>query len=174
MRIALLLIMSLLAVVSCKNKEQQEDIIVEKVIEKPQEGPERMSPDEQTGSVTWISGAEYSYIIRREVKEDLPVVVNHDKKYYDNAISLTVKRADGSVFFEKTFTKSNFAPALPKDFKENGVLLNMNFEKAEGNNLLFVVSVGSPDETNEEFYYVRMSLNNLGATKAIKFQEELS
>jgi hypothetical protein len=83
-----------------------------------------------------------------------------------------VKRADGSVFFEKTFTKENFAPVLPKEFKENGVLLGINFEKREGNELLFVVSVGSPDETNEEFYYARMSLSNLGATKAMKYTTE--
>lgn len=172
MRNILLLVMALLAVVSCKNKDKNEDIIVEKVIEKPQDGPESMAVDEQTGSVRWINDADYSCIIKREPDKSLPVVTNHDVKYYDNSINLMVKRADGSVFFEKTFTKENFAPVLPKEFKENGVLLGINFEKREGNELLFVVSVGSPDETNEEFYYARMSLSNLGATKAMKYTTE--
>lgn len=169
MRVVLLLIMSLMVVASCKKKEQQDDIIIEKVVEKPQEAPVDMGADESTGSVTWIKGAEYSYSITRKANSQLPVVNNHDTKYYDNSVKLVVRRADGSVFFEKTFSKENFAPVLPEEFKKNGVLLNMNFEKAEGNELLFVVSVGSPDETNEEFYYVRMSLDNMGATKALKY-----
>lgn len=169
MRYALIVIMALLAVVSCKKNDRQEDIIVEKVIEKPQDGPESMSDDEQTGSVKWISGAQYTCVIRREADKELPVVTNHGVRYYDNTVRLTVKRADGSVFFEKSFTKENFAPVLPQESKDNGVLLGINFDKVDGNNLIFVVSVGSPDETNEEFYYARMSLSNLGATKAMKY-----
>ena len=171
MRIVLIVILALLTVVSCKKKDQQEDIIVEKVIEKPQDGPESMTADEQSGSARWISGAEYSYIIKREAKQELPVVTNHDVQYYDNAIQLTVKRVDGSVFFEKSFTKENFSPVLPKESRENGVLLGMNFDKVDGNDLIFVVSVGSPDETNEEFYYARMALSNHGSTRAMKYQE---
>ena len=55
---------------------------------------------------------------------------------------------------------------LPQQFKEHGVLLGMNLDKAEGNSLRFIVSVGSPDDSNEEFYYVVMRLNNFGATSA--------
>lgn len=170
-RLVLIAFLSLIVVVSCKKKEQTEDIIIEKVIEKPQEGPESMANDEQSGSVAWIKGAEYSYTITRTSDGELPLVTNHDKEYRDNNIKLVVRRNDGSVFFEKKFTKDNFAPVLPKEFKENGVLLGMNFDKADGNNLLFVVSVGSPDETNEEFYYVRMLLSNLGATSAERINE---
>ena len=171
LRFALILLISVVAFSSCKKKEQTDDIIVEKVIEKPQEGPESMGNDEQSGSITWIKGAEYSYTIKRVSDSESPLVTNHEKEYRDNSITLVVRRADGSVFFEKTFSKANFAPVLPKDFKENGVLLGMNFDKAEGNNLSFVVSVGSPDETNEEFYYVRMLLDNLGSTRAERINE---
>ncbi|MBR4275877.1 MAG: DUF4738 domain-containing protein [Prevotella sp.] len=165
-RIALILFLSLVVTVSCKKKEQTDDIIIEKVVEKPQDGPESMASSEQSGSVTWIKGAEYSYTIKRYADSNLSQVTNHDTKYCDNSVTLTVNRADGSVFFEKTFSKSNFAPVLPKDFIEHGVLLGMNFDKVDGNDLLFVVSVGSPDETNEEFYYVQMRLSNMGATSA--------
>jgi hypothetical protein len=168
LRTIIIALLALVCIVSCKKKEQEEDIIVEKVIEKPQEGPESMSDDRQTGSVTWISGAEYSYAITRSADKELPIVKNHDKEYYDNSIDVVITRADGSKFFEKKFSKTNFAPALPKEFKENGVLLGISFEKAEGNYLMFVVSVGSPDETNEEFYYARLKISNLAVTSAEK------
>ena len=71
--------------------------------------------------------------------------------------------------FKKTFTKANFAPALPPQSKEHGVLLGMSLNKAEGNNLRFIVSVGSPDDSNEEFYYVVMKLSNFGATSLEKY-----
>lgn len=168
LRTIIIALLALVCIVSCKKKEQEEDIIVEKVIEKPQEGPESMPEDKQTGSVSWISNSEYSYAITRKADKELPIVKNHDKEYYDNSVNVVITRADGSKFFEKKFSKTNFAPALPKEFKENGVLLGISFEKAEGNYLMFVVSVGSPDETNEEFYYARLKISNLAVTSAEK------
>ncbi|MBP3750861.1 MAG: DUF4738 domain-containing protein [Prevotella sp.] len=168
LRTIIIALLALVCIVSCKKKEQEEDIIVEKVIEKPQEGPESMPEDKQTGSVSWISNSEYSYAITRKADKELPIVKNHDKEYYDNSVDVVITRADGSKFFEKKFSKTNFAPALPKEFKENGVLLGISFEKAEGNYLMFVVSVGSPDETNEEFYYARLKISNLAVTSAEK------
>ncbi|MBQ4041519.1 MAG: DUF4738 domain-containing protein [Prevotella sp.] len=168
LRTIIIALLALVCIVSCKKKEQEEDIIVEKVIEKPQEGPESMPEDKQTGSVSWISNSEYSYAITRKADKELPIVKNHDKEYYDNSFDVVITRADGSKFFEKKFSKTNFAPALPKEFKENGVLLGISFEKAEGNYLMFVVSVGSPDETNEEFYYARLKISNMAVTSAEK------
>ena len=168
LRTIIIALLALVCIVSCKKKEQEEDIIVEKVIEKPQEGPESMPEDKQTGSVSWVSSSEYSYAITRKADKELPIVKNHDKEYYDNSVDVVITRADGSKFFEKKFSKTNFAPALPKEFKENGVLLGISFEKAEGNYLMFVVSVGSPDETNEEFYYARLKISNLAVTSAEK------
>ena len=168
LRTIIIALLALVCIVSCKKKEQEEDIIVEKVIEKPQEGPESMPEDKQTGSVSWVSNSEYSYAITRKADKELPIVKNHDKEYYDNSVDVVITRADGSKFFEKKFSKTNFAPALPKEFKENGVLLGISFEKAEGNYLMFVVSVGSPDETNEEFYYARLKISNMAVTSAEK------
>lgn len=166
------------SLVACKSEKKSEDIIVDKIIEKPQEGPQHMGNDERSGSVTWIGGAQYSYTITRRAVDSLGVVKNNGKQYYNNSIHLTVSRANGTVFFQKTFTKANFAPAMPKQFQDTGVLLGMNLElpkdgKVTGNQLRFVVSVGSPDESNEEFVYVLMTLDNYGATSAqpYKIQE---
>lgn len=168
--IAILMVLTALSLAACKGeKKNTEDIIVEKVVPKPQNKPERMEKDERDGSVTWTGGAQYSYNIVREASDSLAIVENHDRKYYDNTIQLSVFRTDGTTFFKKTFTKANFAPALPPQSKEHGVLLGMSLNKAEGNNLRFIVSVGSPDDSNEEFYYVVMKLSNFGATSLEKY-----
>ena len=168
LRTIIIAIFALVCIFSCKEMEKAEDIIVEKVVEKPQEGPASMPEDKQTGSVSWVFNSEYSYTITRKADKNLPTVTNHGIEYYDNSIDVYITRADGSKFFEKSFTTKNFAPALPKEFKENGVLLGINFEKVEGNYLMFIVSVGSPDETNEEFYYARLKISNMAVTSAEK------
>lgn len=155
---------------SCKEKNKTDDIIVDKVVAKPQNGPESMSSSEQNGSVKWIDGNEYAYTITRAASDSLPEVENHGRKYHDNKIKLVVSRPDGTVFFQKVFSKSNFEPMLPAQFKETGVLLGMKLDKAEGNRLNFVVSFGSPDENNEEFFLVKMTLDNFGHTAADKYQ----
>ena len=160
-----------LLLVSCgKKKEQTEDIIVEKVVEKPQDSTTKMSDLKLDGKASWINGAEYSYELYRSSTDSLPKVTNHDVEYQDNQVKLVVRRNDGSVFFQKTFTKSNFANVLPESFRKNGVLLGINFDKTDGNDMLFVASVGSPDETLEEFYYVQLVLNNFGATRAEEYK----
>lgn len=162
-----------MALTSCKNKTQDDNIIVDKVVTKKIVATQRMEDSEQNGSFQWIKGADYRYNILRSASDSLARVVNHDIPYNDNSITLTVKRTDGSVFFTKSFTKENFSPVLPKQFMESGVLLGMNFEKVVGNEVFFVVSVGSPDENNEEFCYAQMVLDNLGNTRAEKYNEAM-
>lgn len=162
----------MLSVTSCKKEKKTDDIIVEKIVEKPQAEPETMGHDDRSGSVKWVMGGEYSYKIVRNANKELNIVENHGVQYYDNEITLTVKRSDGSTFFEKKFTKSNFAPGLTKQMREHGVLLGMSLERADGNFLRFVVAVGSPDESNDEFYYVVMKLSNMAQTSCEAYSEK--
>lgn len=154
---------------SCKEEKKTEDIIVDKIVEKPQDSPVRMGTEEKSGSVTWIGGAQYGYEITRSSSDSLGVTENYGVKYHDNSIRLVVKRSDGTTFFQKTFTKANFAPAMPQKYRDSGILLGMNLEKAEGNELKFVVCIGSPDESNEDFVFVMMTLDNFGGTSATAY-----
>ena len=158
----------LLTLVSCKKEKQTDDIIVDRVVEKKQNAPQAMEDYNIKNDVKWINGATYHYDISRHANSN-SVVENHDTKYYDNSVTLTVTRTDGTTFFQKTFGKENFAPVLTQEFKDNGVLLGINFDHIEGNVMYFTVCVGSPDETNEEFYYVYMTLDNFGTSKALPY-----
>ncbi len=162
----LLALVAVVVIQSCGKKEKPKDIIVEKVKDKPRTEDVKMSSETLNGEFEWIGGSKYSYSIQRSASSSMAKVKNHDVRYFDNEIHLVVRRSDGTVFFDKTFTKANFSPALPKQFHDSGVLLGMNFEKANGNVLNFVVSVGSPDDSYDEFFYVLMTLDNYGNTKA--------
>ena len=61
--------------------------------------------------------------------------------------------------------------SVPKQFMETGVLLSMSFHKVVDNEAQFIVSVGSPDENNEEFFYALMVLDNFGKTRAEVFND---
>lgn len=149
---------------SCKeSKPQTEEIVVDKVVDKPHNEVQSMSDENINGDVEWIGGGSYKYSVSRRMSESLPKVKNHDFTYYDNTVQLTIRRSDGSVFYDRTFSKKDFQSILPTQFKENGVLLGMNFEEASGNVLKFVVSVGSPDDSYDEYFHILMTVNNFGS-----------
>lgn len=161
----------LLLIVSCGESKRSDEIIVERdQVEEHRPGVIGMAANTQKDSVDWVNDSKYTYIITRTKDSSLPKVINHDQKYYDNVLNLVVKRGDGSIFLEKKFTKSNFENLVPKSFYESGVLLGMNFYKSEGNYLEFVASIGSPDENNEEFYLISVTIDNLGNTKCKAYQ----
>ena len=60
------LTMGAMAFSSCKEKKQDEDIIVEKVIEKPNDSATAMSSDTKSGEAKWINDNNYTYIIERK------------------------------------------------------------------------------------------------------------
>lgn len=166
-----LIVLCMLLLVSCGGNKRTDDIIVERdQVEEHHPGVIGMASNTQSDSVDWVSDSKYTYVITRAKDTSLPKVKNHDQDYYDNTIALVIKRGDGSVYFEKKFNKKNFESVVPKSFYESGVLLGMNFYKAEGNYLKFVASIGSPDENNEEFYLILLTIDNLGNTKCEAYQ----
>ncbi|MBQ0072911.1 MAG: DUF4738 domain-containing protein [Prevotella sp.] len=172
--LSIAIILTAAVLFSCKSEKNPDEIIIETIDELPDEGPQHMGKESNSGTVKWIGGAAYHYEITRQSVDSLGTIENNGKTYYHNSVTLEVKRSDGTTFFKKTFTKANFAPAVPQSFNETGVLLGMNLEKAEGNTLRFVVNIGSPDIGNEEFVYVLMTLDNFGATKAEPYKGNMN
>ena len=84
------------------------------------------------------------------------------KRYYDNTISLRVVRADGSVFFSRKFHKSDFKSYVDDTYYKDGALLGVAFVKAEGNQLTFGASVGSPDPASDEYVTLIVKVDNFG------------
>ena len=47
-------------------------------------------------------------------------------------------------------------------------MLGIVFDKVEGNNLIFAVSIGSPDKMSDEYVPLVMKISNLGAVSIQK------
>lgn len=157
---------------SCKEKKDSEEIVVEKIVEKPQTNAIAMPGKTSEGNVNWVNGAQYTYTISQNSDPELAEVENNGETYKDNSATLTIKRTDGTVFYTNTFAKSSFTGLLSKDMIEHGVFLGMAFDHGDADNLYFVVSIGSPDENSEEFTLVQLILNRMGSTSVANYKPD--
>lgn len=153
---------------SCKNKKQDEDIMIEKIIDKPQSKAESMPSKTKSDTAKW-TGNIYNYTIRRVADTSLEDVENHDCLFHDNRIELTITRSDGSQFFSQTFTKSSFSGLLRREAKETGVFLSMAYDRSDSNHLYFVASIGSPDESYDDFSLVQLIIDRQGVTSVAAY-----
>lgn len=159
-------VLSLLSVFSCKNEKQDknEDIIIERVIEKPQNSAIASPDKKSSGTIKWVNSDSYRYSINISANDSLAEVRVGEDIYKDNSVHLTITRSDGSVFFNSNFTKSSFTGLLSKEMKEHGVLVGFSFDHADETKLYFVASIGSPDESSEEFTLVMLIVDKMGST----------
>ena len=147
-------------VASCSEKKKHEDIIAPKVEKPKPQAPIHMQEYNQTTDVKWLNKS-YQVVVNRQPDDSLRMVKDETgQKYVDNRISLRVIRADGSVFFSKSFTKAAFESLLNDDYRKTGILEGLVFDKAEGNNLFFAASVGHPQ--TDEYIPLVVTVSNLG------------
>lgn len=148
---------------SCKQKQNEDEIIVEKIIDKPQSKATNMGATSKVGKISW-AGAGYEYSVRRVADPSSGEINNHDSLFHDNRIELTIKRTDGSQFFSQVFTKSSFSGLLSNDMQAHGILLSLVYDKCDAGNVYFVATIGSPDEAYDDFTLVQLIINRQGAT----------
>lgn len=154
----------LLGISSCKDTKQSDNIIISKPEKEvvPTDTVEMPTITPEATTVTWQTG-DYTIAIRRYADTELPIVQDESgRKYYDNKIDLKISRADGSVFMDKTFQKTDFNSFLDDNTKKYGALLGLPFVEVEGNNLVFSASVGSPNEMSDEFIPMKVKISRMG------------
>ena len=160
----LLSALALLSLVSCGKKEETKDIIIEPTVQEAPKtvGTQQLEEMNFEQVVQWI-GADYKVIVHRAADESLPKATDETGvKYYDNKINIRIVRSDGSEFFNRTFSKSDFSAQLDEKTRKNGALLGLMFSKTEGNDIIFEGSVGSPDQVSDDFIPVVVKLNRMG------------
>lgn len=117
----------------------------------------------QRRDISWL-GSTYTIATERKADPALPLAQDEQgNRYYDNRITVTISRKDGSVFFQRTFSKADFAQYTHNAFAKDGALLGVVFNEAKGDNLLFAASVGSPDNMSDNFIPIVVRVSRLGA-----------
>ena len=157
-----LLSVTLSALYGCKEEKKSNIIITRKPkVEKPK-SPQKMGDYEQTMRLGWM-GNTYTLETRLAACDSLPMVSEGADKYYDNTIKLRIVRADGSVFYQHTFTKKDFNSCLDDKFRKNGALLGIVYVKSDDDYLYFAASVGSPDKSSDDYIPMVLKIHRLGS-----------
>ena len=127
------------------NKEEEKRIFqIESVDEKS--GLQRMQVSRVNQEIS-CKGKKYQLAVERTPADDLPKVKSDMGLFADNRISVKITRADGSVLFSKTFTKSDFASHLPESYLKRSVLEGIVFDDvttAEKKEITLAGSVSYP------------------------------
>lgn len=162
--LSLLMLGALVCATSCKNEEQKQPIIT-KIVPKPAKpsGPLKMHESaSQPVVVDWVTG-KYTITVAPHCDPELPLARDEQgQEYYDNKIDVEVKRGDGSVFFHRTFSKADFSKFLDEHTRRDGAMLGMPFIRVEDSQLVFGASVGSPDESSDEYIPFTVTVSRMG------------
>lgn len=149
------------ATTGCKEKKDQQVIIIKKPKVVKAEKPQSMGNQKQSTHVTWM-GSHYTVEIQRLSVDSLPLATDGVKRYYDNSITVNIVRADGTTFFKHKFLKSEFKNYVDANYYEGGALLGVAYEKTQGTQLLLGASVGSPDKASDEYVPLIIKVDNYG------------
>ena len=121
----------------------------------------------QVRDVEWLGGT-YKVVAERKPDTSLPQAVDEQgNRYYDNRITLTISRPDGTAFFNRTFSKTDFAQYVDDD-NADGALLGIVFDRADGGSLIFAASVGSPDKMSDEYVPLVLTVSRGGTVSIVK------
>ena len=161
-RIALVLtaVLTIGLLTGCKQKKQTEDIVVHKPEAPKPQAPIRMQEYNQVKDVKWLE-RDYQVNITRVADDSLRMVKDETgQKFVDNRITVRIIRADGSICFNRAFTKAAFDDYLDNDYRRTGILEGIVFDRVEGNRVVFAGSVSHP-QTDEYIPFI-ITVDNMG------------
>ena len=154
-------LLATLALTACGEKKKSDNVIAQRVVEVAPSTPVRMQEYTDERDVQWVEGRQYHVAIHRQAGDSLPMVKDEmGQKFVDNCITLAVTRSDGSVFFSRSFTKSDFMQYLDDDYRRTGILEGFVFDKANGDFLEFAASVSHPQ--TDEYIPLVVRLSRMG------------
>lgn len=151
---------------ACKERKQTSDVIITDRYEPKQlQAPIRMADDNQVDMVTW-QGHPYQVEISRTADDSLPMLKDDNgQEYVDNSIELSIKRQDGSSFFQQTFTKGTFAAYLEEPFRKSGQLASIHFDEVDNSAMEFVVVVCLPGAVDDLYVPLELTVDRQGSVK---------
>lgn len=167
-----LLALAMMTMAACKDKKQDDIIIVRKPTVAEKQKTRKTGDMNVEKTVNW-AGAQYDISLRLRADASLPTATDGVTDYYDNCVTLSISRPDGTPFLSRKFTKNDFRQYVDNAYYKDGALLGFVFDKVEGGNLKFAVTVGNPDRASDEFAPLALSVSPSGAV-SIKKVENLN
>lgn len=145
---------------ACGEKKKSDNIIAPRVVEAVPQEPVKMQEYTDERSVDWL-GKNYHVAIHRHASDSLPMVKDETgQEFVDNVFSLVVSRADGSIFFNRKFTKKDVVNYIDENYRKSGVFEGLVFDRAEGDDLILAASVGLPQ--TDEYIPLVIRLSRMG------------
>ena len=145
---------------ACGEKKKSENIIAPRVVEAVPQEPVKMQEYTDERSVDWL-GKNYHVAIHRHASDSLPMVKDETgQEFVDNVFSLAVSRADGSIFFSRTFTKKDVVNYIDENYRKAGVFEGLVFDRVDGDYLILAASVGLPQ--TDEYIPLVIRLSRMG------------
>lgn len=162
---ALVIFSAITLATSCKKKEESADIYIA-----PKADVEEVSNDnsprivgDNTASfeIEWV-GNYTCDITRQHIESDIITDAN-GHKYYNNAITMTVKH-DGQAFFTRRFTQADFNNYVDATRIKNSesILASIVYKDIEEGNAIFMATIGDPNPDSEAFVSVRIAIDKNG------------
>ena len=145
---------------ACGGKKKSDNIIAQRVEKPKPQAPVRMQENTDERDVEW-AGKEYHIAIHRQPSDSLPMVKDETgQQFVDNVFTLSVGHSNGSMFFNRSFTKKSVASYLDEDFRKTGIFEGLVFDRVEGDKLIFAASVGHPQ--TDEYIPLVITLSQTG------------
>lgn len=161
------LALMVVALAGCGKKRTTDDIIVKKTVPTAPSRPSAIGNYKQTYQVEW-QGRAYSLTVNLEADPALDRVSDGSRRFYDNRVTLTITRADGSEFMNREFTKANFAAYVDADYLSKSALVGFVYDRVEAGQLRLVASVGSPDKMSDDYIPLNISIAPSGSLTVSK------
>lgn len=160
--------MAVFLAVACSEKKASTDIITHKETQKAPTEPVKMQNYDRAETVEWLD-KQYKVNISRRPESDSSVIADDSgSKYHNNRITVRITRPNGTEFFDKTFTKADFATVVSADYRQKSTLLGIVVDHAEGDNLYLAASVGSPDALSDEYLPLIITISRTGGISVAK------
>lgn len=164
----------LTCMLSCSSKKKRDDIITTKYEKPAPQGPIRTDNYKDSKPFKWLD-RDYVCTIERIADDSLPMVKDETgQQFVDNRVKVVISRADGSVFFNREFTKATFSSYIDDDFRETGILEGFVFDKVEPNEVRFACSVSRPQSDEYIPLILAVTRNgNIAITKDTRLDTEI-
>ncbi len=111
--------------------------------------------------------------ITRHPDHNLAIVSDTDgNHYYDNVIRLTLV-SSGKKLLDREFHASDFKRYIDNSFLNpaRSSLLNIGFSEVENGEAVFIATVGSPDDMDDEYMIVQVRVSPQGQVSFARVEE---